>query len=35
MGGTVSVESKLNQGTTFSFTLKRNEREQEAPRAVA
>jgi two-component system phosphate regulon sensor histidine kinase PhoR len=35
MGGTVSVESKLNQGTTFSFTLKRVEREQEAPRAVA
>ncbi|HVY29459.1 MAG TPA: ATP-binding protein [Polyangiaceae bacterium] len=35
MGGTVSVESKLNQGTTFSFSLKRNEREQEAPRAVA
>jgi two-component system phosphate regulon sensor histidine kinase PhoR len=35
MGGTVSVESQLNQGTTFSFSLKRNEREQEAPRAVA
>jgi two-component system phosphate regulon sensor histidine kinase PhoR len=35
MGGTVSVESKLNHGTTFSFTLKRIEREQEAPRAVA
>lgn len=35
MGGTVSVESKLNQGTTFSFTLRRVEREQEAPRAVA
>jgi two-component system phosphate regulon sensor histidine kinase PhoR len=35
MGGNVSVESKLNQGTTFSFTLKRAEREQEAARAVA
>jgi two-component system phosphate regulon sensor histidine kinase PhoR len=35
MGGTVSVESRLNQGTTFSFTLKRAEREQEPARAVA
>jgi len=35
MEGTVSVESKLNQGTTFSFTLKRAEREQEAARRVA
>jgi two-component system phosphate regulon sensor histidine kinase PhoR len=35
MGGTVSVESKLNHGTTFSFSLKRAERETEAPRAVA
>ncbi len=34
MGGSVSVESKLNQGTTFSFTLKRAEPEQ-AARAVA
>ena len=34
MGGSVSVESKLNQGTTFSFTLKRSEPEQ-AARAVA
>ena len=30
MGGSVSVASKLNQGTTFSFTLKRSEPEQEA-----
>jgi two-component system, OmpR family, phosphate regulon sensor histidine kinase PhoR len=36
MGGTVSVESKLNQGTTFSFSIKRAERETESsPRAVA
>jgi two-component system phosphate regulon sensor histidine kinase PhoR len=35
MGGTVSVDSKLNHGTAFSFTLKRVEREQEAARAVA
>jgi two-component system phosphate regulon sensor histidine kinase PhoR len=35
MGGTVSVESQLNQGTTFSFTLKRAELEREAARAVA
>jgi two-component system, OmpR family, phosphate regulon sensor histidine kinase PhoR len=35
MEGTVSVESRLNQGTTFSFTLKRAEREQEPARAVA
>ena len=35
MGGTVSVESKLNEGTAFSFTLKRAEREQEPARAVA
>jgi two-component system, OmpR family, phosphate regulon sensor histidine kinase PhoR len=35
MGGTVSVESKLNQGTTFSFTLKRTEIDRESARAVA
>jgi len=35
MGGSVSVESRLNQGTTFSFTLKRAESEQEPARAVA
>jgi len=35
MGGAVSVDSKLNEGTAFSFTLKRAEREQEAARAVA
>jgi two-component system, OmpR family, phosphate regulon sensor histidine kinase PhoR len=35
MGGTVSVESKLNEGTAFSFTLKRAELEQETARAVA
>jgi two-component system phosphate regulon sensor histidine kinase PhoR len=35
MGGTVSVESQLNQGTTFSFTLKRAELERAAARAVA
>ena len=35
MGGSVSVESQLNQGTTFSFTLKRSELEQESARAVA
>jgi len=35
MGGSVSVESQLNQGTTFSFTLKRSELEQETARAVA
>jgi two-component system phosphate regulon sensor histidine kinase PhoR len=35
MGGTVSVDSRLHAGTTFSFTLKRSEREQEAARAVA
>ncbi len=35
MGGSVSVESKLNQGTTFSFTLKRSEPDHESARAVA
>ncbi len=35
MGGMVSVESQLNRGTTFSFTLKRTEQEQETARAVA
>lgn len=35
MGGSVSVESKLGSGTTFSFTLKRGERAEETPRAVA
>jgi two-component system, OmpR family, phosphate regulon sensor histidine kinase PhoR len=38
MGGTVSVESKLGSGTTFSFTLRRGERDEnakETPRAVA
>ena len=36
MGGQVSVESKLNAGTKFSFTLPHAEREQrETPRAVA
>jgi two-component system, OmpR family, phosphate regulon sensor histidine kinase PhoR len=35
MGGTVSVQSQLNHGTSFSFTLKRAEREQERARAVA
>ena len=35
MGGVVSVQSELNRGTTFSFTLKRGEREQQATRAVA
>jgi len=35
MDGTVSVDSRPNQGTTFSFTLKRAEREQETARAVA
>jgi len=35
MGGTVAVESQLNRGTTFSFTLKRAELEQETARAVA
>ncbi|MDF3071642.1 MAG: Phosphate regulon sensor protein PhoR [Polyangiaceae bacterium] len=35
MGGTVSVESKLHHGTTFSFSVKRAEREPEATRAVA
>jgi len=35
MGGNVSVESKLNNGTTFSFTLRRAEPEQAAARAVA
>ena len=35
MGGSVSVESQLNQGTTFSFTLKRAEREEQPARAVA
>ena len=35
MGGSVSVESRLSQGTTFSFTLRRSEPEQQAPRAVA
>jgi two-component system phosphate regulon sensor histidine kinase PhoR len=34
MGGNVSVQSKLNQGTSFAFTLKRVEREQEATRAA-
>ena len=35
MGGTVSVESQLNRGTTFSFTLKRAELEEQTTRAVA
>jgi two-component system phosphate regulon sensor histidine kinase PhoR len=35
MGGTVAVESKLGQGTTFSFTLKPSEPEQAQTRAVA
>jgi two-component system phosphate regulon sensor histidine kinase PhoR len=35
MGGTVLVDSKLNHGTTFSFTLKRAESETTAARAVA
>jgi two-component system phosphate regulon sensor histidine kinase PhoR len=35
MGGSVSVESQLNQGTTFSFTLKRAEIEEQSARAVA
>jgi two-component system phosphate regulon sensor histidine kinase PhoR len=35
MGGSVHVESKLNSGTTFSFTLRRAESEQEEARAVA
>jgi two-component system, OmpR family, phosphate regulon sensor histidine kinase PhoR len=35
MGGSVSVESQLNQGTTFSFTLKRAELEHASARAVA
>ncbi|HKY36623.1 MAG TPA: ATP-binding protein [Polyangiaceae bacterium] len=35
MGGSVSVESKLNSGTTFSFTLRRAEPEQLTARAVA
>ncbi len=35
MGGSVSVDSKLNQGTTFSFSVKRAEREADATRAVA
>jgi two-component system phosphate regulon sensor histidine kinase PhoR len=35
MGGTVAVESKLNAGTTFSFSLRRAQPEQEAARAVA
>jgi len=35
MGGTVSVQSKVNQGTSFAFTLKRVAREQEKARAVA
>jgi two-component system, OmpR family, phosphate regulon sensor histidine kinase PhoR len=35
MGGSVSVESQLNQGTTFSFTLKRAELEEQPARAVA
>jgi two-component system, OmpR family, phosphate regulon sensor histidine kinase PhoR len=35
MGGSVSVESQLNQGTTFSFTLQRAERDEQAARAVA
>jgi len=35
MGGCVYVDSKLAAGTTFSFTLKRAEREEEEARAVA
>jgi two-component system phosphate regulon sensor histidine kinase PhoR len=35
MGGSVSVESQLNQGTTFSFTLQRAERDEQPARAVA
>jgi two-component system phosphate regulon sensor histidine kinase PhoR len=35
MGGSVSVESKLGVGTTFSFTLKQGERAEESSRAVA
>jgi two-component system phosphate regulon sensor histidine kinase PhoR len=35
MGGHVSVESKLGQGTTFSFTLKRGGRAEQTSRAVA
>jgi two-component system phosphate regulon sensor histidine kinase PhoR len=35
MGGTVSVQSELNRGTTFSFTLKRGEHNQQSARAVA
>lgn len=35
MGGTVSVESQLGSGTTFSFTLKRGENAEATPRAVA
>jgi len=35
MGGSVAVESQLNRGTTFSFSLKRVVSEAEAPRAVA
>jgi two-component system, OmpR family, phosphate regulon sensor histidine kinase PhoR len=35
MGETVSVVSVVNQGTTFSFTLKRSALEQESTRAVA
>jgi two-component system, OmpR family, phosphate regulon sensor histidine kinase PhoR len=35
MGGHVSVESKLGAGTTFSFALKRGERAEQSPRAVA
>ena len=35
MGGSVSVESKLGVGTTFSFTLKQGERAEETSRAVA
>jgi two-component system, OmpR family, phosphate regulon sensor histidine kinase PhoR len=35
MGGSVSVESKLGVGTTFSFTLKQGARVQETSRAVA
>ena len=35
MGGSVAVESQLNRGTTFSFSLKRVAAEAEAPRAVA
>jgi two-component system phosphate regulon sensor histidine kinase PhoR len=35
MGGSVSVDSKLGHGTTFSFSNKRAERDQESPRAVA